>query len=183
MTQRVRLPQLSHSSGFHFSVGYPCPLRMKFVYNVACVFPCRFNPSPWGVPGQSRHFHDASRVDASHRTAVISEVAEMQVPLACQRPSDSSHAEVKRGKSKAEEEMGWGDSHCFGERAYSLNFGYCTFASCRTLLLHFHFLFPSLCGLSMFKTLYSVLNTCHFLKSSNRCFGLNWPSSGVNSCF
>jgi hypothetical protein len=33
-------------------------------------------------------------------------------------------------------------------------------------LLHFHFLFPSLCGLSTFKTLYSVLNTCHFLKSS-----------------
>jgi hypothetical protein len=33
-------------------------------------------------------------------------------------------------------------------------------------LLHFHFLLPSLCGLSMFKTLYSVLNTCHFLKSS-----------------
>jgi hypothetical protein len=32
--------------------------------------------------------------------------------------------------------------------------------------LHFHFLFPSLCGLSMFKTLYSILNTCHFLKSS-----------------
>jgi hypothetical protein len=33
-------------------------------------------------------------------------------------------------------------------------------------MLHFHFLFPSLCGLSMFKTLNSVLNTCHFLKSS-----------------
>jgi hypothetical protein len=33
-------------------------------------------------------------------------------------------------------------------------------------MLHFHFLFPSLCGLSTFKTLYSVLNTCHFLKSS-----------------
>jgi hypothetical protein len=31
---------------------------------------------------------------------------------------------------------------------------------------HFRFLFPSLCGLSRFKTLYSVLNTCHFLKSS-----------------
>jgi hypothetical protein len=31
---------------------------------------------------------------------------------------------------------------------------------------HFHFHFPSLCGLSMFKTLYSVLNTCYFLKSS-----------------
>jgi hypothetical protein len=28
--------------------------------------------------------------------------------------------------------------------------------------LHFHFLFPSLCSLSMSKTLYSVLNTCHF---------------------
>jgi hypothetical protein len=27
--------------------------------------------------------------------------------------------------------------------------------------------FPSLCGLSTFKTLYSVLNTCHFFKSSN----------------
>jgi hypothetical protein len=43
---------------------------------------------------------------------------------------------------------------------------YCTFASCRTLFLHFHFLFLPLCGLSMFKTLYRVLNTCHFLKSS-----------------
>jgi hypothetical protein len=31
---------------------------------------------------------------------------------------------------------------------------------------HFHFLFPSLCGLAKFKTLYSVLNTCHFIKSS-----------------
>jgi hypothetical protein len=52
-------------------------------------------------------------------------------------------------------------------------------------VLHFHFLFPSLCGLSMFKTLYSVLNTCHFLKSSKfaACFGLNWPSSSVNNCF
>jgi hypothetical protein len=27
---------------------------------------------------------------------------------------------------------------------------YCTFASCRTLLLHFHFSFRLLCGLSMF---------------------------------
>jgi hypothetical protein len=59
---------------------------------------------------------------------------------------------------------------------------YCTFASCRTLLLHFQFLFPSLCGLSMFKTLYSVLNTCHFkIFTITTCFGLNWPSSGVNS--
>jgi hypothetical protein len=31
---------------------------------------------------------------------------------------------------------------------------------------HVHFLIPSLCGLSTFKTFYSVLNTCHFLKSS-----------------
>jgi hypothetical protein len=31
-----------------------------------------------------------------------------------------------------------------------------------------------------FKTLYSVFNTCHFIKSLNTtCFGLNWPSSGV----
>jgi hypothetical protein len=43
---------------------------------------------------------------------------------------------------------------------------YCTIASCRTSLFYFHFLFQSLCGLSTFKTLYSVLNTCHFLKSS-----------------
>jgi hypothetical protein len=37
----------------------------------------------------------------------------------------------------------------------------------------------------MFKTLYSVLNTCHFFKSFKitTCFGLNWPSSSVNSCF
>jgi hypothetical protein len=61
---------------------------------------------------------------------------------------------------------------------------YCTFASCRTLLLNFRFLFPSLCGLSMFKTLYCVLNTCHFkIFTFTTCFGLNWPSSSVNSCF
>jgi hypothetical protein len=50
----------------------------------------------------------------------------------------------------------------------------CTFASCRTLLLHFHYLFPSLCGLSMFKTLYNVLNTCHFLKSSKSLHVSAW---------
>jgi hypothetical protein len=50
--------------------------------------------------------------------------------------------------------------------------GYCTFASCRTSL--FHFLFPSLCGLSTFKTLYSVLNTCHFLKSSKSLHVSTW---------
>jgi hypothetical protein len=39
-------------------------------------------------------------------------------------------------------------------------------------------------NLSMFKTLYSVLNTCHFkIFKITTCFGLNWPSSGVNSCF
>jgi hypothetical protein len=37
----------------------------------------------------------------------------------------------------------------------------------------------------MFKALYSVLNTCHFLKifKITTCFGLNWPPSSVNSCF
>jgi hypothetical protein len=42
------------------------------------------------------------------------------------------------------------------------------------VLLHFHFLFPSLCGMSMFKTLYSVLNTCHFLKSSKSLYVSAW---------
>jgi hypothetical protein len=44
---------------------------------------------------------------------------------------------------------------CFLEMA----FVYCTFASCRTLLLHFHFSFRLLCGLSMFLNTFSVLNT------------------------
>jgi hypothetical protein len=40
----------------------------------------------------------------------------------------------------------------------------------------FTFLVPSLCSLAMFKTLNSVFNTCHFIKSLNTtCFGLNWP--------
>jgi hypothetical protein len=48
----------------------------------------------------------------------------------------------------------WGSVQCLG-------------ISCKQKeILHFHFLFPSLCGLSTFKTLYSVPNTCHFLKSS-----------------
>jgi hypothetical protein len=38
-----------------------------------------------------------------------------------------------------------------------------------------------------FKTLVSVLNTCHFkifkIIKTTTCFGLNWPSSGVNTCF
>jgi hypothetical protein len=39
--------------------------------------------------------------------------------------------------------------------------------------------------MSTFKTLYSVFNTCHFVKifKITTCFSLNWPSSGVNSCF
>jgi hypothetical protein len=40
--------------------------------------------------------------------------------------------------------------------------------------LHFHFLFLSLCGLSMFKTPYSVLNTCRFLKSSKSLHVSAW---------
>jgi hypothetical protein len=40
-------------------------------------------------------------------------------------------------------------------------------ASMKKMQLHFHILFPSLCGLSMFKTFYSVLNTCHFLIDRN----------------
>jgi hypothetical protein len=32
-----------------------------------------------------------------------------------------------------------------------------------------------------FKTLFSVLNTCHFkIFKTTTCFGKNWPSSGVN---
>jgi hypothetical protein len=47
----------------------------------------------------------------------------------------------------------------------------------------FTFLVQCLCGLSMFKTLYSVFNTCHFIKSLNiACFGRNWPSSSVKNC-
>jgi hypothetical protein len=47
----------------------------------------------------------------------------------------------------------------------------------------FTFLVQCLRGLSMFKTLYSVFNTCHFIKSLNTtCFGLNWPSSSVKNC-
>jgi hypothetical protein len=46
----------------------------------------------------------------------------------------------------------------------------------------FTFLFRLLCGLSMCKTLYSVLNTCHFkIFKITTCLGLNWPSSGVNT--
>jgi hypothetical protein len=35
-----------------------------------------------------------------------------------------------------------------------------------TIVRHFHYRFPSLCGLSRLKTLYGFLKTCHFLKSS-----------------
>jgi hypothetical protein len=49
--------------------------------------------------------------------------------------------------------------------------------------LTFTFLVPSSCGLSMFKTIYSVFNTRHFINSLNTtCFGLNWPSSSVKNC-
>jgi hypothetical protein len=38
-----------------------------------------------------------------------------------------------------------------------------------------------------FKTLFSVLNTCHFkifkILKTTTCFGLNWPSSSANTCF
>jgi hypothetical protein len=46
------------------------------------------------------------------------------------------------------------------------------------------FMVSSLCGLSMFETLNSVFNTCHFIKifKSTTCFGLNRPSSGVKNC-
>jgi hypothetical protein len=43
---------------------------------------------------------------------------------------------------------------------------------------------PSLCGLSMLKTLNSVFNTCRFYKIilNTTCFGLNRPSSSVKNC-
>jgi hypothetical protein len=41
---------------------------------------------------------------------------------------------------------------------------YCTFASCRTLLFHFHFSFRLLCGLLMFLKKFLVFSTlCRFL--------------------
>jgi hypothetical protein len=47
----------------------------------------------------------------------------------------------------------------------TLDLCYCTFASCHTSLFYFHFLGSVFRGLLMFETLYSVFNTCHFIKS------------------
>jgi hypothetical protein len=47
------------------------------------------------------------------------------------------------------------------------------------------FMVLSLCGLSMFKTLNSVFNTCHFIKmfKNTTCLDLNRPSSRVKKLF
>jgi hypothetical protein len=58
--------------------------------------------------------------------------------------------------------------------SYSCGFVYVGSPLWLVIVVHFHFLFPSLCGLSMFKTLYSVLNTCHFLKSSKSLHVSAW---------
>jgi hypothetical protein len=44
------------------------------------------------------------------------------------------------------------------------------------------FFFRLLCGLSMFKTLFSVLNTCHFkIFKTTTCFGQIWPKRKWNN--